>query len=80
MGFKKYRRPRNTGVCYMRVPTLHKHLGVLLSDDRYGDPILYQSSAGETGQLMGTNKRTLAWEVFYKSFLYRVQVSGVSSP
>ena len=27
-----------------------------------------QSSPGETGQLIGINKRTLAWEVFYESF------------
>ena len=44
----------------------------------YGDPILSQSLPGETGQLMGINTSTLAWEVFYESFLYRVQVSGVS--
>ena len=41
-----------------------------------GDPKLYQSSPGETGQLMGINTRTFALEVFYKSFLYRAQISG----
>ena len=43
-----------------------------------GDPKLYQSSPGETGQLMGINTRTFALEVFYKSFLYRAQISGES--
>ena len=40
--------------------------------------MFYQSSPGQTDQLMGITTRTLAWEVFYGSFLYRVQVSGVS--
>ena len=46
-------------------PTSQKHLGVLLSDMMifYGDPMLHQSSPGETGQLMGITTRTLAREV-----------------
>ena len=65
----------------MRVPIPHEHLRVLrVFDDlfSYGDPMFYQSSPGQTDQLMGITTRTLAWEMFYGSFMYRVQVSGVS--
>ena len=64
----------------MRVPIPHKHLRVLrVPADlfSYGDPMFYQWSPGETGQFMGITTRTFALEVFYRSFLYRVQVSGV---
>ena len=44
----------------------------------YGDPKLYQSTPDETGQLMAITTRTLTWEVFYRSFLYRVQTHGAS--
>ena len=44
----------------------------------YKDPKLYQSTPDETGQLIAITTRTLAWEVFYKRFLYRVQIHGAS--
>ena len=44
----------------------------------YEDPKLYQSTPDETGQLMAITTRTLAWEMFYKCFLYRVQIHGAS--
>ena len=44
----------------------------------YEDPKLYQSTPDEKGQLMAITTCTLTWEVFYKCFLYRVQIHGAS--